>query len=182
MAIELQTPRKDPRVARTQKLLRDAFTSLLQEKSFESISVQDIAERATVNRATFYAHFQDKFDLFESLIREGFQEKLAGGDSGNEDSIDRTLYSLTINVFTFIDDAYGHCKLDKVFGPQLQRTLHEELLAYLSRWLSKADALVASSAMIGAALDWRSNHTKVPADRVAREIVDVLLGGIAKRN
>jgi AcrR family transcriptional regulator len=179
MASELQKPKKDRRVARTQKLLRDAFTSLLREKRFESISVQDIAERAIVNRATFYAHFQDKFDLFESLIRERFQQKLAEGDPRNEQSIDRTLYSLTMNVSTFMDQA-GHCKLDKMLWPRLQSTLHEELRAHLAQWLNDAAALVASSAMIAAALDWRRDDAKLPADGIARQIVDVLLRGIAK--
>src|SRR5205807_1741174 len=46
----------DPRVKRTRKLLQQAFIELFQEKGFASISIQDITERATVNRATFYAH------------------------------------------------------------------------------------------------------------------------------
>ncbi|MBI4304912.1 MAG: TetR family transcriptional regulator, partial [Chloroflexi bacterium] len=52
--MQIKNP-QDPRVKRTRKLLHDAFDSLLSEKSFEAITVQDIAERATVNRATFYA-------------------------------------------------------------------------------------------------------------------------------
>ena len=55
------TERVDPRVKRTRKLLQQAFLELFQEKGFASISIQDITERATVNRATFYAHFPDKY-------------------------------------------------------------------------------------------------------------------------
>ena len=64
----------DPRVKRTRKLLEEAFVALLAEKTFHRISVQDIAERATVNRATFYAHFEDKFALMDQLIRDAFRE------------------------------------------------------------------------------------------------------------
>ena len=53
------TTRIDPRVTRTRKLLLDAFVSLQAEKAFDDITVQDIATRATVNRATVYAHFVD---------------------------------------------------------------------------------------------------------------------------
>ena len=49
----------DPRVKRTRKLLQQAFLELFQEKGFAAISIQDITERATANRATFYAHFAD---------------------------------------------------------------------------------------------------------------------------
>lgn len=54
---------KDMRVRRSHKLIREAFLILLTEKDFESITVQDIADRAMVNRATFYRHYQDKYDL-----------------------------------------------------------------------------------------------------------------------
>ena len=53
-------------------MLRDAFFSLLQEKSFEAISIQDIAERSTVNRATFYDHYSDKPAVVEAVIVERF--------------------------------------------------------------------------------------------------------------
>ena len=50
----------DPRVQRTRQLLLEAFMALVQEKrNIHSISIQVIARRATVNRATFYAHFED---------------------------------------------------------------------------------------------------------------------------
>src|SRR6266849_3955451 len=67
----------DPRVKRTRQLLQQAFLELFREKSFASITVQDIAERATVNRATFYAHFEDKYALLDSMIREQFQQVAA---------------------------------------------------------------------------------------------------------
>ena len=50
----------DPRVKRTRQLLLQALDELAAEKDIRSISVQDIAARATLNRATFYAHFRDK--------------------------------------------------------------------------------------------------------------------------
>jgi AcrR family transcriptional regulator len=51
----------DPRVKRTRQLLLQAFTAVLAEKrSIPSITIRDITQRATVNRATFYAHFEDK--------------------------------------------------------------------------------------------------------------------------
>lgn len=55
----------DPRAKRTRKYIQKAFTDLLAEKDFEDISIQDIKERADLNRATFYNHFQDKYELLE---------------------------------------------------------------------------------------------------------------------
>src|SRR5438046_8703795 len=58
----------DRRIQRTQELLKTALMSLIQEKGFEALSVQDIIDRANVGRATFYAHFDNKEDLLASGI------------------------------------------------------------------------------------------------------------------
>jgi AcrR family transcriptional regulator len=54
----------DRRVQRTRDLLRRALMELIREKDYDSVTVQDIVDRANVGRATFYLHFQSKDDLF----------------------------------------------------------------------------------------------------------------------
>lgn len=71
-----QTPRLDRRVKRTRDALGDALVALLEERPFESITVQDILDRAGVGRSTFYAHFRDKNDLFLSDV-EDFLEMMS---------------------------------------------------------------------------------------------------------
>jgi AcrR family transcriptional regulator len=58
----------DQRVQRTRDRLGDALVALLQEKRFDSITVQEVLDRAEVGRSTFYAHFKDKQDLFLSDV------------------------------------------------------------------------------------------------------------------
>ena len=60
----------DPRILRTHKLLQDALIELTAERGFDAVTVGEIAERATVNRATFYRHYQDKYDLLEQMFQE----------------------------------------------------------------------------------------------------------------
>jgi AcrR family transcriptional regulator len=60
----------DPRVQRTQRSLQEALIDLLAEKNFDAITVGDISRRAVVNRATFYRHYTDKFDLATSILTE----------------------------------------------------------------------------------------------------------------
>jgi AcrR family transcriptional regulator len=57
---------KDRRVERTRQALEAALLSLLKEKEFGAISVQEIIDRANVGRATFYSHYDNKEDLLES--------------------------------------------------------------------------------------------------------------------
>lgn len=60
----------DRRVKRTRALLGEALMDLMAEKPYESITVQDLIDRADVGRSTFYAHFLDKDDLLESRVAE----------------------------------------------------------------------------------------------------------------
>lgn len=57
----------DPRVLRTRQLIREAFSDLLQKKGFDAITVKDIAQKSSINRATFYAHYEDKYALLEEI-------------------------------------------------------------------------------------------------------------------
>jgi len=61
---------EDRRVRRTRALLQNALMSLMIEKGYESITVQDIIDRADVGRATFYAHFADKQSLLSSRLED----------------------------------------------------------------------------------------------------------------
>ncbi len=76
----------DPRVVRTRQMLRDALVSLIAEKGFDALTVQDIAERATLNRATFYLHYQDKHELLISSLRDAIDELMADIGSLDEAS------------------------------------------------------------------------------------------------
>jgi AcrR family transcriptional regulator len=64
------TEHRDRRIARTRRLLREALISLLLERGYDGVTVQDVLDRADVGRSTFYAHFRDKADLLAS----GFED------------------------------------------------------------------------------------------------------------
>jgi AcrR family transcriptional regulator len=65
----------DRRVARTRDVLGDAIVALIQEKPFDSITVQQVLDRTQVARSTFYTHYRDTNDLFLSDA-EDFWEKM----------------------------------------------------------------------------------------------------------
>ena len=60
----------DLRIIKTKKVLFDALLQLMKEKTFEEIKVSDICNKALVNRSTFYAHFNDKYELLVAMLEE----------------------------------------------------------------------------------------------------------------
>jgi len=78
----------DARVRRTRDALGDALIALMQEKPFDTITVQDVLDRAHVSRSTFYTHYSDKDDLLMSDAEEFF-EALSMALSAHGDKSDR---------------------------------------------------------------------------------------------
>lgn len=62
--------KKDLRVVKTQKYLYDALVNLMKDRPFEEIKVSDICNEAMINRSTFYAHYNDKYELLADYIKD----------------------------------------------------------------------------------------------------------------
>ena len=96
--------RDDRRVHRTEQLLRTALVSLIEEKGFETLTVQDIIDRANVGRATFYAHFDNKEDLLVSGfdgLRTALKELQRQAHSRTTSS-DERLFAFSHEMFAHI--------------------------------------------------------------------------------
>ncbi|MFN8372288.1 MAG: TetR/AcrR family transcriptional regulator [Anaerolineae bacterium] len=76
----------DRRPLRTRQLLRDALTSLILERGYDSITIQDITDKANLGRATFYLHYKDKEELLSKSLEEVFDDlKARIGEPSVED-------------------------------------------------------------------------------------------------
>src|SRR6201998_3549865 len=65
---------RDPRILRSRRMLMEALARLLTKKEFEDVSVQEIADEATLNRATFYLHYADKNALLHAMTESRFRD------------------------------------------------------------------------------------------------------------
>src|SRR5258708_899857 len=136
MLVNENKTKRDPRVKRTDKLLKQTFQDLLGEKDFRSITVQDIVDRAEINRATFYAHFEDKFALLNYSVREILQEKF---EKKSPDAGIFTLSNLRLLALTIFDfDVSDHCHPSNrnlgpiLFTPRIQQYVYETLLVWFT--------------------------------------------------
>ena len=78
----------DPRIERTQEALRAALMALIEERGYDAISVQDITERARLNRATFYLHYKDKQDLLVRASEAAFDLLVAEAGPIDRENLD----------------------------------------------------------------------------------------------
>ncbi len=189
----MATPPKgvDPRVKRTRQLLQNAFTELMQEKGFSAVSIQDITERAMVNRGTFYAHFADKYALLDSLIREQFQQVLASKLPPTSRWEKRTLRILIQTVLEYFKEFHSHCQPVDTINPVFERSVQEELVEMLLAWLKEVPvaercwrvpietiALVVSWAIFGAAVKWSHEERAISAEQMANDVLVVIMEGV----
>ena len=72
--LQPETETTDPRILRSRRMLMDALARLLSKKEFEDVSVQEIADEATLNRATFYLHYADKNALLQAMTESRFRD------------------------------------------------------------------------------------------------------------
>ena len=87
----------DARVKYTRMVLKKALLELLEHKPVNKITVKEICERAGLNRATFYAHYTDCFDLLESIEEELFGQ------------FERSMqnYVQSFDIAALVDGLYG---------------------------------------------------------------------------
>jgi AcrR family transcriptional regulator len=182
----------DPRIRRTRQLLHQALRQLLAEKPFQAISVQDIADRATVNRATFYDHFEDKFSLVDSLIREEFQAHLEVVLLVTAPLTPANLHLLSVTVFEYLAQIDSRCSLaDAQLASRFAMSVQQALYAFIVRWLSKvvspgnrqhdkleATATFISWALYGAGIQWGRGGFDLTAGVLANHVVELLTGGV----
>ena len=124
---------RDRRIRRTQLLIRDAFMALLIERGFDKVTVQSIAERANINRATFYRHYRDKFDLAEQFTKILFADVTAQLESDtNRNSTERwqILFEHVAQYALFYRTMLGRGGIPG-FADLVRATVEEQLTAQL---------------------------------------------------
>src|SRR5258706_11824869 len=98
----LEAEKLDPRIKRTRALIEQAFLDVLLEKSFSSLSVQDITEKAGVNRTTFYLHFTDKYELVTYSMNWRFRQAVEKGMQDASQLSPENLPALMVTLAAFL--------------------------------------------------------------------------------
>ncbi len=146
----------DPRIRRTRVLLQQALGKLLETKEFDKISVQDIAETATVNRATFYDHYTDKFALLECMVGTRFGELLAARGVRFDGGCASALRGMVQGVCDYLAAAPGmECERQLQMEPHMEAAVIAVVRGMLLKGFAKhPPAEGVSAEMLAATLSW----------------------------
>ena len=177
--------RLDPRIRRTRHLLQDALRRLLEEKEFDKVTIQDITEAATLNRATFYAHYPDKFALLGELIRVNFLELFAQRNVRFDGSCSSAFLAIILVVCDYLAEVQkSHSSNQHQFEPFVEATVIDQIRQILlegfrshpaERPISpEIIAATASWAIYGAVKQWLNTPDRIPAEKFAGVAADLV--------
>jgi AcrR family transcriptional regulator len=179
---------RDPRIRRTRQLLQGALQGLMQVKSFDEISVQDITDAATVNRATFYDHYTDKFALLEAMVAGGFHmllhERHISYDGSCPTAI-RAVILATCDYLTQTRSAHEVCTKQSAFEPLVDAAMARAIRGVLMMGIHEGGSLPGMSPEIlgtavswtiyGAVKQWFVTPKRPPAEEIASSILGLVL-------
>jgi AcrR family transcriptional regulator len=184
--------KEDPRITRTRSLILNAFTELLPEKGFQSLTVQNITEGAGVNRATFYAHFPDKYALLDFSIQQMFRQEIEKRTLNACHYSDENLLALIMAVCEFVAKTHSHCSSpESQFESLIETQVKNQLQELLQKWLeqvgsdldSKTAATAASWAIYGLVLQWSRDKSKnrPSAEQFAEQIFPLIAVNLGEK-
>lgn len=173
----------DPRIRRTRRLLQQALEKLLETQDFEKISVQDITDAATLNRATFYDHYPDKTALLTCMVGSRFHQLLAQRNVQFDDDCAAALRAIVLAVCDHLVRLQGpdakrqlepHMEsaiiavvrrilMDGMKQHSLPREVPPELLAATISW-----------AIYGAAKEWAQTPDRCPSEEIVGTIAGII--------
>jgi AcrR family transcriptional regulator len=163
--------------------MQQALAKLLEKKEFEEISVQDIADAATINRATFYDHYTDKFSLLECMVGSRFLELLEERNLQFDVTCQLALQAIVMALCDYLTRMQGpDCKR------QLEPHMETAIIAVVRRTLldglernprenaiaPEMVAATASWAIYGAVKEWVQTPDRCPPEEIAKTVMTLV--------
>ena len=179
---------EDLRIRRTHKLLQAALMELTIQKGFEAVTVKDICEFAMVNRATFYRHYVDKYDLLDHYMDELYDLLDASQAESSADIPDAP----PVGLIQMLEHLRGHADFYRtMLGPKGYPVFAERIRFYIEKRFRRSLPPEApptsdgshpplqmmirtiSSAGLGAILWWLENGTPVSPEQMAAWAIQI---------
>jgi AcrR family transcriptional regulator len=179
---------RDPRIRRTRQLLQSALQTLMKNKGFDEISVQDITDLATVNRATFYDHYTDKFALLDAMVAGGFHKLLHERSVRYDGTCPSAASAIILAACDYLTQTHGNstvCQRQSAFEPLVEAAVTAAIRRVLMEGMPKdifitgvppvMIATTAGWAIYGAVKEWFNTPERPPAEEIVPVILRLIL-------
>jgi AcrR family transcriptional regulator len=178
---------RDPRIRRTRQLLQGALKTLMQTKGFDEISVQDVTDAATVNRATFYDHYTDKYSLLDATIAGGFHLMLNERSVRFDGTCPSAASSIILAACDYLTSTHANsavCNRQSAFEPLVDAAITTAIRRVLANGVPKGEdpaissemvAMAASWAIYGAVKQWFYTPNHPPAEEIVPSILQLVM-------
>ena len=175
----------DPRVRRTRQQLGEAFQTVVWAKGFQAVTVQDIAERAGVNRTTFYLHFPDKFALAEYVIGQTARQAVEEHLPDIEHLTPANLRTMIFMVFEYVrrskapnapHDPQLEALVEQQIRQQTQALLQQGLQRTHEPGAAQVAATAASWAIYGLAQQWQRDGQQPAIGQQVDQVLPLMVG------
>jgi AcrR family transcriptional regulator len=175
--LQAEAETTDPRILRSRRMLMESLARLLMKKEFEDISIQEIADDATLNRATFYLHYPDKSALLQAMTESRFRDLIARRAITFTDC-NGALRAIALGVCDYLAETTGcpsqltRMSLEGSIVPIVEGMFKEGLALHGSAPGDDAAlrATTAAWAVFGAARRWFQTPNRIPAEEMAARI------------
>jgi AcrR family transcriptional regulator len=175
----------DPRILRTRKLIMDSFIELSDKKEFKDITIKDITTAAMINRATFYYHFDDKYDLLDKVLSEVLLINL-NGDVFEEKELNEEAIVFIFKAITNFQKSLSN-RCHRGYEDTIARIIREQVEIIFYKMLLKrhassdSDALRVTAVMLswgiyGASEKWRKDSKLQPEEYIKLVIPFITYG------
>ena len=178
----------DLRIRRTQKMLRQAFIKLVTDQGFDGISVQMLADEAMINRATFYRHYEDLYDLAEKIYASLAAEYVASIQEIIFDKPEDATKKLFEHIAEYADFYQSMLATMPRFHGWVRKNIEDEFRAMFFQMGFKEEGLALpldvavrymAHAQIGLVEWWLETGQQATVDDMARYLTQLhLIGGI----
>ena len=167
----------DPRIVRSRRMLMESLAKLLMKKELEDISIQEIADEATLNRGTFYLHYPDKNALLQAMTAARFRDLIARRGLSFT-NCDGALRAIALGVCDYLAEStscpgqLAKMPLEGSIIPVVEGMFQEGAAhhAISPDVDSKLQATTAAWAIFGAARRWYQTPDRIPAEEMAAKI------------
>lgn len=177
----------DRRIIKSRRLMREALVSLMNEKSYDSITVKEITDRADLNRATFYLHFSDKDDLLFQANEDILYKVLDGIEQYNIEFFTGYTGIPDPKVLLFFKRIAENSNFFKVMLTKANIECTNRLQSFIYRWIydnlssiskNKGNPLIAietisryhSAALVGLLTWWLQNNMPYEAEEMVIQL------------